>query len=152
MPAPIMLPHNTILVSVSKVPRENGQHKILRIQWAVINSEMVLIRGFSFFIQDEQQDTVDDQNCGTNKQEVSQYGKPIEYVMKKFIYDYGQCGIIAGPDIESDLAILGAEAKRLEIIPGSKIEEKVQINSENKCPDLNTLIKSYIQQKSGIFV
>ena len=144
--------HNTILVSVSKAPRENEQPNILRIQWAVINSEMVLIRGFSFFIQDEQQDTGDDQDCGTNKQEVSQYGKPIEYVMKKFIYDYGQCGIIAGTDIESDLAILGAEANRLGVITGSKIEEKVQINSENKCPDLNSLIKSYIQQKSGIFV
>ena len=143
---------NTILVSVSKAPRENEQPKILRIQWAVINSEMVLIRGFSFFIQDEQQGTVDNQDCGANKQEVSQYGKPIEYVLKKFIYDYGQCGIIAGPDIESDLAILGAEAKRLEIVPVNKIETKAQINSENKCPDLNSLIKSYIQQKSGIFV
>ena len=143
---------STILVSVSKAPRENEQPKILRINWAVINSEMILVRGFSFFIQDEQQYLADDQYCGTSKQDVSQYGKPIEYVLKKFIYDYGQCGIIAGPDIESDLSILGAEAKRLEIVPGNKIEAKVQINSENKCSDLNSLIKSYIQQKSGIFV
>lgn len=142
---------STILVSVTKAPRENEPPKILRIQWAVINSEMTLVRGFSFFIQDEEQSESPDQ-CGIGMETVSQYGKPIDYVMKKFIYDYGQCGIIAGPDIESDLAILGAEAKRLEIIPGSKIEEKVQINSENKCPDLNSLIKSYIQQKSGIFV
>ena len=143
---------NSILVSVSKAPRENGQHKILRIQWAVINSEMTLVRGFSFFIQDEAQSESPDQ-CGIGMETVSQYGKPIEYVLKKFIYDYGQCEIIAGPEIEADLAILGAEAKRLEIVPSNKIETKVKIESEDQCTDLNNLIKKYvIQAKSGIFV
>lgn len=143
---------NAILVSVTKAPRENEPPKILRIQWAVINSEMTLVRGFSFFIQDEEQSGSPDQ-CGIGMETVSQYGKPIEYVLKKFIYDYGQCQIIAGPEIETDLAILGTEAKRLEIVPSDRIETKVKIESEDQCTDLNNLIKKYvIQAKSGIFV